>query len=131
MICGKRTGMNWEIRPALQSVTPIIGWRKVEHPARTLQAMGLMPRHAAVFCPAEGDARRKSVLAAPEPGVQNVAQPVAEQIGAEHDQHDCEGGKDAGRPGGCDIVAGVGHHFGPGRDQRRNAEAEESLRPTW
>ena len=78
------------------------------------------------FARRKGDARRESVLAAPEPGVQNVAEPVAEQIGAEHDQHDSEGGEDAGRPGGCDIVAGVGHYFAPGRDQRRNAEAEEA-----
>ena len=66
------------------------------------------------------------VLAAAQAWVEDVAQPVAEQIGAEHDQHDRQGGEDAGIPCRCDIVAGVGDHFAPGRNQGGYAEAEKA-----
>ena len=64
-----------------------------------------------------GRCQAGSILAAAQAGVEDVAQPVAEQVGAEDDQHDGQGGEDAGIPGGGDVVTGVGDHFAPGRDQ--------------
>ena len=61
--------------------------------------------------------------------IETDAQPVAEQLGRQHDQQDAETGKD-GQPPVADHQhrAALGQHRAPGRLRRRHADAEEGQR---
>src|SRR5439155_1393345 len=62
------------------------------------------------------------------PGVERVAESIADEVDRQHDDEDAEPRED--HPVRCDVdeVAGVEEEPAPGRDVRREAEAEERER---
>src|SRR5579885_2450398 len=63
-----------------------------------------------------------------ETRVEDVAQPVAEEVEAEDGEHDREPREDSHPDVGVDEAAGVGEHVPPGGFRRLGAEAEEAER---
>src|SRR5674476_784985 len=57
--------------------------------------------------------------------VDAVTQPVAQQVQAQHREHDGHAGEDADPPGGLHIGAAIGQHAAPTRNQRVNTQAQE------
>src|ERR1051326_5559383 len=55
-----------------------------------------------------------------QPRVEQIAQPVAEQIDAEHGEEDAQTGKQLQPPRRADIGAAVGQPAAPGRNFRRD-----------
>src|SRR4051812_15448578 len=69
---------------------------------------------------------RSTLGGALEPRVENVAEPVTQEIDAEHGEEDAETWKQREPPGGADIAACVGKHATPGGYFRRHAEAKKA-----
>ena len=58
--------------------------------------------------------------------IEHVPQAIAEQIDAQHRQHDRQAGHRADPPGVAQVVAALGQHSSPGRGRRLDPEAEET-----
>src|SRR5438552_697278 len=67
-------------------------------------------------------------MSEPEPGVEGVAQPVAEEIDGEDGQHDREPRKGREPPRRGDVVPSVGEHPAPGGRGRLDAQPQEGQR---
>ena len=63
-----------------------------------------------------------------EPGIEDVAQPVAEEVEAQHDDHDREAGEDRQPRADVDIGSRGAQHAAPGSLRRLRAEPEEAER---
>src|SRR6266478_1291519 len=66
--------------------------------------------------------------AALHPGIELIAQPVADQVDAEDQQEDGEPRKERKPPAGGDVVTPFVEHGAPARRRRRDAEPEEAQR---
>src|SRR5207302_4950066 len=66
--------------------------------------------------------------AALHPGIELIAQPVADQVDPEDQEEDGESRKKREPPAGCDVVAPLVQHGAPARRRRRDAQPEEAQR---
>src|SRR5205807_9834555 len=65
-------------------------------------------------------------LAVAESGIEEVAQSVAEEVGAEHDERD-GGARDGGQPPRvAQVIPSLGHHVSPGWPGRLNPQPEKA-----
>src|SRR2546428_666190 len=69
-----------------------------------------------------------SILAHAQARVEGAAQRVAEEVGAQHGDHDGQAGERRDPPGAADVVAALADHPAPARRGRLHAEAQERQR---
>src|SRR6185369_6225 len=78
--------------------------------------------------PGTGSARQAASHPALEARVEQIAEPVADQVDAEHHREDREAGEQGQPPAGGEVVASLVEHRAPAWRRGRDAEAEEGER---
>src|SRR5438105_4479087 len=110
--------------PTMPSVSP--GWSSNETPSTALTTPSLVEK---TVCRSWTSSRacvtRASGL---QPGVEGIADSIAEDVRGEHGQEDGDPGKGDEESRAEEITLGVGEHVAPTRGRRLDAEAEEGER---